>query len=264
MDLFPSHLLENLVVYKTFSPDIPGSFTGGYINLSTKEFPEQFTVRISASLGYNSNTTFAKNVLTDDFGKWHALGFADPERKMPVTIRSGVTPRAFDLASAQKLDRETKSLKGSMAPAVYSPAMNQNYSFSIGDRKNLSGKQVGFIALLSYQRSYEYYKGGDLGRFFLPGNVTAPALDTLYSLADEQSKESVLWGALFNTTVRLNDNNKVGLNVMRNQSADASTRFLEGLFPYASGHNPYFNVQLRAMEYVQRSLNTAQLKGEHI
>src|SRR5690606_4767558 len=57
---------------------------------------------------------------------------------------------------------------------------------------------------------------------------------------------------------------KVGLNVMRNQSADASTRFLEGLFPYASGHNPYFNVQLRAMEYVQRSLNTAQLKGEHI
>ena len=264
MDLFPSNLINNLIVYKTFSPDIPANFTGGYINISTKEFPEQFTLQFSGSLGYNTNATFKKNILTDDYGKLHLLGFADQDRSMPASIRDGITPRSFNLAEAQQLDMETKSFSGSMAPTVFSPSMNQNYSFSVGDQKTLFGKQLGFIAGLSYQRSYEYYKGGDLGRFFLPGDVTAPALDTLYNLKDERSRESVLWGGLLNTTVKLNGNNKIGINLMHNQSADASTRFLEGQFPFASGNNPDFFVQMRAMEYVQRSLSTGQLKGEHV
>ena len=104
MDLFPSNLLSNLVVYKTFSPDIPANFTGGYINLSTKEFPEQFTVQASASVGYNTNATFQPNVLTDNYGKLHALGFADKSRAMPRQIKDGITPRSFDLPQAQMLD----------------------------------------------------------------------------------------------------------------------------------------------------------------
>lgn len=264
MDLFPSNLISNLIVYKTFSPDIPANFTGGYINISTKEFPDQFTLQFSGSVGYNTNTTFQKNILTDNYGKLHAFGFADKSRSMPSSIRDGITPRSFDLPQAQQLDQETKSFNGSMAPTVYSPSMNQNYSFSIGDQKALFGKQVGFIAGLSYQRTYEYYKNGDLGRFFLPGDISASALDTLYNLKDERSKESVLWGALLNTTVKLNANNKIGINLMHNQSADASTRFLEGQFPFASGNDPDFYIQLRALEYVERSLSTGQLKGEHV
>jgi hypothetical protein len=53
MDLFPANLIDNMVVYKTFSPEIPANFTGGYVNISTKEFPEQFTMQFSASAGYN-------------------------------------------------------------------------------------------------------------------------------------------------------------------------------------------------------------------
>jgi TonB-dependent receptor len=264
MDLFPSNLIDNLVVYKTFSPEIPANFTGGYINISTKEFPDQFTLQFSGSLGYNTNTTFKKNILTDDFGALHPLGFSDKKRAMPGAVKDGITPRSFDMTQAQRLDRETKSFNGSMGPTTYSPAMNHNLSFSIGDQKTLLGKQVGFIAGLSYQRSFEYYNNGDLGRFFLPGDITAPTLDTLYSLKDERSKESVLWGALLNTTVKLNANHKIGVNLMRNQSSDASTRFLEGLFPFASGNDPDFFIQLRALEYVERSLSTGQLKGEHV
>jgi TonB-dependent receptor len=264
MDLFPSNLIDNLVVYKTFSPEIPANFTGGYVNIATKEFPDQFTLQASGSLGYNTNATFTSGVLTDDFGKNHILGFADSDRDIPANVANGVTPRSFYPNIAQQLDRETKAFKGSMAPTTYTPSLNHNLSFSIGDQKEIFGKQMGFIAGLSYQRNFEYYEKGDLGRFFLPGDVSAAALDTLYSLNDTRSKESVLWGAILNTTVKLNNNHKIGLNLMRNQSSDASTRFLEGKFPFASGNDPNFNVQLRAMEYVERSLANAQLKGDHV
>ena len=32
---------DNIVVMKTFTPDQPGNFTGGNINIKTKEFPNK-------------------------------------------------------------------------------------------------------------------------------------------------------------------------------------------------------------------------------
>ncbi len=53
LDLIPTSLLENIITSKTFTPDQPGNFTGGNVNIKTKSFPEQFTFTISASAGYN-------------------------------------------------------------------------------------------------------------------------------------------------------------------------------------------------------------------
>ena len=38
MDLFPTNLIDNLSITKSFSPELPGSFTGGLINIETKDF----------------------------------------------------------------------------------------------------------------------------------------------------------------------------------------------------------------------------------
>ena len=58
MDLFPTNLVDNILVYKTFSPNLPGDFTGGYVDIATKDFPEQFTFSASASVGYNPQANF--------------------------------------------------------------------------------------------------------------------------------------------------------------------------------------------------------------
>jgi outer membrane receptor protein involved in Fe transport len=263
MDLFPSNLIDNLIVYKTFSPEIPANFTGGYVNIATKEFPDQFTVQFSASAGYNGNSTFTNGVITDDWGKSHALGFADKNRFAPEIVRNGVQPRSFVLSEARILDQETKSLKGSMAPTTFTPAPNHSFSFSIGNQKQLFGKPFGFIGGLSYQRTYEYFENGDVGRFFLPGSVTASALDTLYNLKQTRSTESVLWGGLLSATLKLNSRHKIGFNLIRNQGADAQASSFEGLFPFASGDDPNFFFQGLAMTYVERSLANLQIKGDH-
>ena len=43
MDLFPTSLLDNIVTTKSFTPDKPGNFTGGAVNIGTKAFPDNFT-----------------------------------------------------------------------------------------------------------------------------------------------------------------------------------------------------------------------------
>ncbi len=44
MDLFPSSIISNLQVFKTFMPELPGDFSGGLINIATKEFPDSMSL----------------------------------------------------------------------------------------------------------------------------------------------------------------------------------------------------------------------------
>ena len=265
MDLFPTNLIDNIIVYKTFSPDIPGSFAGGYVNVSTKDFPSQYTMQVSGSLGYNSQSTFNNEVLTHDLGKSHWLGFASTDRDLPGIVADGVTQLSFSNSEdANMLDKETKSFKTDFNSKQYSPFLNHSLSFSLGDQKEAFGKQLGFIGGFTYSRTYNYYDNGKVGRYLLPGNISEEYLDTIYYFnKDIAGSESVLWGALLNTSLKLNNKNKVSINLMRNQSSEAKTRYLEGVFPYASGGDPNFQIQNRSLEYLERSLTTGQLKGEH-
>ena len=57
MDIFPANLLESLQTVKTFSPDQPGNFAGGSVQVFTKDFPEALTMSLSMSTSFNTETT---------------------------------------------------------------------------------------------------------------------------------------------------------------------------------------------------------------
>ncbi len=263
MDLFPSNLIDNLVVYKTFSPELPASFSGGFVNITTKDFPDRLTIQASTSLGYNTNATFNKSFLSDTQGKTFFAGFDDGTHALPDILNGPIpAPSVRDEQQALALDAASKAFNTSFDPVKKLPFLNQSYSFSVGNQKTLLGKPLGFIGGISYQRSYEFYDNGKTGRYFLPGSVDAPELITLREFSDTRGVESVLWGALLNTSYKISSNHKIGLNLLRNQSADASSRFLQGTFP-ADANNEQEELQNRAIQNVHRSLSSAQLKGDH-
>ncbi len=57
LDLFPSEVASNLVVAKTFAPDLPSNSSGGSINIITHEYPEELEIKLSAGSGFNENST---------------------------------------------------------------------------------------------------------------------------------------------------------------------------------------------------------------
>ena len=54
LDLFPSDVVSNLVVSKTFAPELPSNTSGGSIDIVTHEYPEQFELKVSTGTGANS------------------------------------------------------------------------------------------------------------------------------------------------------------------------------------------------------------------
>ena len=59
MDIFPASLLASLQTVKTFTPDQPGGFAGGSVQVLTKDFPEALTMSLSMSSGFNTQATGA-------------------------------------------------------------------------------------------------------------------------------------------------------------------------------------------------------------
>lgn len=267
MDLFPSNLIDNIVVYKTFSPELPGSFSGGYVDITTKDFPTQFTLQFSGSLGYNTNASFNNEFLTQNLESGYFLAGKPQNLQIPDVLNQEVVNLGSaygDDRLAALLDEQTNALNTDFTPESKIPFLNNNFSFSLGDQKELFGRQLGIIGGLSYQRSYQYFGNGRTGRYILPGTVEEPYLDTLYSFNDRQGVESILWGGILNTAYKLNNYHKISINLMHNQSADITTRYSEGLFPYAFGSNSANRqIQLRAQGNQIRSLSSGQLGGEH-
>ena len=60
LDIFPASLLESIVTAKTATPDKPGDFAGGLVEVRTKEFPENFQLQFGISQGFNSQSTFRR------------------------------------------------------------------------------------------------------------------------------------------------------------------------------------------------------------
>ena len=53
IDIFPTSLLNNMMIFKTASADKPADFTGGLVNIETKNFPEEKFFDVSLGITYN-------------------------------------------------------------------------------------------------------------------------------------------------------------------------------------------------------------------
>jgi TonB-dependent receptor len=258
LDLFPTNMIENMKVIKSFSPDLPASFTGGLVDIETKDFPELFTFQFSSSLGYNTESSLKNDFLTYQGGGMDALGFDDGTRDKPGSVQN--IPALF--VDNPRLSTITKSFNKEMDVSKKTSFLNQRYSLSVGNQKKLFGKDVGFITGLSYSKSYSHRStDAATNRYELTGAVAdVNELNTIRTLADTKSEENVLWGAFANLSYKLSPNHKLGFNLLRNQNGISTASYQEGEIP-SDQTGLYF--QTRALEYQQNTLSSYQTKGEH-
>jgi hypothetical protein len=104
LDLFPTSIIENLAVLKTFLPEMTSSWAGGVVDVRTVQFPTEFTLQLGASVGANTMTTF-RPVLDYDGGRFDWTGF-DRSRELPSTVpNQNVAPPAATRSPCDEVDR---------------------------------------------------------------------------------------------------------------------------------------------------------------
>ena len=273
LDLFPTGLLDNITTTKTFSADRPGDFTGGSVNLTTREFPNELTGSLSFSTGFETTAEPGSAILAIPGASLGLFGAPSQSQGLPDLAEGDVPAVSLarnDAELAQRLDAVSDAFSPSLAPVLRDAPIDQGMSFSLGNRLDLGGRRaLGVIAGVNWSRSYDGFSGG-VNQAFRGLSREAETLDRTFAATPEldgvagaqAGSESVLLGGLANLSLQLSDRHTVGLNLLANRSSEAEAYQDEGR--YFDGTLDEEAVRRsRSLLFQERSLASAQLRGEH-
>ncbi len=249
LDLFPSSLLESIVVSKTATPDRPGDFAGGSVEVTTKEFPEERVAEGSLSVGYGSQATFRSLAQLPQRGiDW--LGFdAAQRRQMPSS--AGVDFGSGTAAS----ERFAERLRN-----VWTPAPTQVLP-DVGATMNLGGRFGGAEAPFGYALSGTYSRQVDA----TPNRLAQIVFDAENGIPDQgytssEATTTVDVGLIANLAARIGTTHKVGLKNLFTRNADERLSRTTGFETY-NGNAERLIHQAR---FITRQLYQTQLTGDHL
>ena len=262
MDIFPASLLASLQTVKTFSPDQPGGFAGGSVQVFTKDFPEELTMSLSMSSGFNTQAT-GEDGLTYPGGSLDFLGFDDGSRALPNIVRDQAadlpirergrfTPLGFTPAEIQEFGQ---SFANVWSPERRQVPINQGYKFSLGNSNKIFGnKEFGYLGVISYGNSHSY--GTQVRNAFRLGLNETLSPVTSYDV--ERSGNEVDWGSVLNTSLRFSPEHLLSIKTLFTHTAEDETRTWEGF-------NADRNTDMRStrLRYVERQLFSGQVAGMH-
>ena len=136
LDIFPTSAIDNIVVYKTFTSNLPADFSGGLVDVSLKSIPEKKIFQFSISSSFNS-ATLNNDFLSIPYGSLDFLGFDDGIRSIPLDDPfasenfnySPSTLNLIDPDSFEGLMDVTRAFSTQMGVKTTSPKPNFALSF---------------------------------------------------------------------------------------------------------------------------------------
>ncbi len=252
-DLIPANMIENIITIKTFMPDQPGTFGGGLVDIKTKEFPDQFVLSFSSSMGFNTQTHFKNDIPNYPGGRLDFLGIDDGTRNLPAGLPN------LRLRSATVEDQATvaRLLGNNFQPGRGSYFPNTGLSIAVADQISIGSIPFGYIASAGYSSDAVFKKV----KFFFPSLETIQkGGEPLYEYPDAKiASYNVSWGTLLNFTSRLNDNNKLALKTTYNRTMEDETFEAIGTKNLANAGR----VKATRLRFVERQLFSSQLSGNH-
>jgi len=262
LDLFPAGVLSNLSVVKTFTPDLPGDFAGGIMQIETREFPTEFLLQSNVAIAYNTEATF-QDVPDYEGGKLDFLGFDDGDRALPSSIpnkyitskrKIGEPDPAF---TNEEVEAFGEAFKNNYNVTQESGLPNMSLGLVAGDTLKIGGKDLGYLAAFGYShRTVHYYarireaqgtldENGDFG--YEAGS----------DFLDDRGRRQAQWGALTTFSLELTPRSDLTLTTLLSQSGQRDTNFAEG-----TSLDRLLFAQ-RRLRWVERQLFFSQLRGEH-
>ncbi len=272
LDLIPSTMVDRIVVNKTFTPDQPGGFAGGAVNVVTKSFPARPILTLSLGGEYNTQASLNDRFLSYDGGSTDWLGIDDGTRALPSSLENGPpglppsagfsgrpprpdTPQraAERRAQADAVVAALNAFNSQQFTPVRSTApLNHNFSLAAGDTLLLFGQPFGVFGGLSYKREFNFYEDGVSARYNNNLLLTKHWSDT-------KATELVSWGAAVNLAWQPFEHHEIGFSFLHNQNSEniGRRRLGEDLTTGSPGDVS----DLSTLQFIERQLHTFQLKG---
>ncbi|HEX2060663.1 MAG TPA: carboxypeptidase regulatory-like domain-containing protein, partial [Thermoanaerobaculia bacterium] len=250
LDLFPAKLLETVNVVKTYTPDKPGDFGSGLVEMTTTEFPGAAALKVTIGSAYTSGATGSRfRRYAGGLGRSGNGGQAIPSN-IPTDIlrrRTILDPNGF---TAEELQGFGRALAGDWNGSVANAAApNTDFALTYGNTFGRLG------VVLSAVTNHGFDSIEERQSFF---GVDAGELVPYNDYALETDRETANSGFVGNLSYRLTDSNRLFLNSVLTRDASAESRFQEGLQSGTGG-----NIRDYRVRYQLEEVFSSRLRGEH-
>jgi outer membrane receptor protein involved in Fe transport len=248
-DVFPSNIIDNIIVNKAALPELPGEFGGGLIQIQTKDIADKSFLTASLSTGFNTqthNTDFYRY----QGGSLDFLGLDDGNRKLPSNFPTEAQVKTR-LSTGQKAELSTM-LNENWNYSPQNAPLNSNLQISGAYTKALQkNRKFGVVANAMHNQQFRktninkaFYEGGNFEKF---------------NFNDGQFSRNLLVGGLLNASYQTKQSKISWKNTYNIISSDAT--ILRTGLDNGSGTN--VPVKSYLLMFKSNRLMNTQLIGEH-
>lgn len=277
MDQFPADLIESVVTTKSFTPDQPGAFSGGSVNLKTKSFPENTFFSIGGSLGWNDQVTGEPMIAS----KGNTGPVPDVPQEIPNRIEAEIQAEFFgNFEPAREIDAATRAFgPAGLYPRDRDGGWDTGVSLAGGHRIEFGDEGlIGITASFNAGKDYEVYDGGEAGRF--SGTPDAPQANLIFTTNEDFlsfDRDSVpadtpafgvsggtisdSMGGLIKLAARPSIDHEVSLDLIYNESTDDMVR--RGVGEEIANYEGAI-YEVYDMLRTERTVSSAQLAGKSL
>jgi outer membrane receptor protein involved in Fe transport len=265
LDLFPAGVIESIRVQKGYSPEFPGDFGGGAVEIRTRGIPEENFFTVGASTSYRDGTTFDKG-RTYPGGSRDWLGFDDGTRELPAPIRdqldeSGSLLPINPITRPDGLEPEEIAELGRSLPNVYDQQLE-----TIGPDRGLSARggmrfdwgdwSAGFQTAALWSDGYDSRQ--ENRRTFTIG---AGELQLTKDFLLDSTRREVRLSGVNSIEIQYGEDHGIQFDTIVLRLTSDDTEFLEGFDENERGDQ---TLRLFELEFQERQLLSNQLQGEHV
>lgn len=262
LDLFPTAMLESVVIQKTYSASMPGEFGGGVVRLRTKGVPDEPVFKVSLSGAYQDGTTFQDGWAIDQ-GPQDWLGYGTEYRALPSFVENATRDTPLQLKNSlpgsvgfsnEELEELGEAFENRWGLQKTQAMPDMSTSMVAGGGIELPARsKIGIIAGGTYRNGWDraIY---DSTIYTLDGETLTP--DKTYTF-DELSNTVALSG-IVHVAAEVLEHQKVGATWV--YTHDAESYAIEG---YGEEDDIGTPTRRQREQWTERTLQVTQLEGDH-
>ncbi len=257
LDIFPTNIIDNLLVHKSASADLPADFTGGIVDIVTKDFPNSKEHSFSIGGSYNPDMHFNNDYLNYKGSPTDFLGFDNGSRSLPINAQQYI-PNTYEYSPL--LTAITKKFNPTLSAIREKSGMDYSMGFTTGNQYHLgeSDNRIGFFGSVSYKSKTTYYEGAENNFYRRNPDPSIFQLETDRTQKGDLGKHNVLLSGLLGTSFKT-ERSKYKLNMLHIQNGESSA----GYFQQSLNFSDFVNFSKDNLEYTQRAISNLQLSGTH-
>ncbi len=255
-DMIPSGQIDNLTIVKTPAAEYPADYTGGFIQVNTKEIPIFNSLHLSVGAGWNSQsalrTFFSQKSSATDF-----LGFDSGLRSLDGGIEKTFSTLGLNGGGNPMIDLLGNGFGNDWGVRRHKPFGDLKFNADYAHRWKVWGGKLGLLAALTYTNEYRVYRDM-VNNFYGAYDTDNDRVNPLRLSTDNQYNQNDRLGAMLNLTwLSPSGNNKFQWKNIFNQLGNSRYTTRQGLSAQSENE--------RSAEYYYRSRTTytTQLTGSH-